>query len=335
MAYYEMSELRYRSLVEQSLTGICIVQDETIRFANDRLAQISGYSIKELTGITTRMSMGELDIDFDIVTGTSIGSFVGAVNAGGGLDKLEEITSNINIGDLSQIFVPAFSKTGLLSGNYINRLLKRVIKQEKIEQLPKLFAAIAVDLNKGEIIEIKKGKLDRAIRASIAVPGLFTPVIEKNRFLVDGGVMEPVPVRTARELGADFVIAVDLISKNVDFSKEQGIQGILEEMPLKSGIENFSDYIKSIGESFYLFERNRGEFKNKTVIDIFQRITIVTQARLIENEFKVNGADIVITPDVSEIGILEFHKSEEGIKAGYDATKKLFPEIRKALKISK
>ena len=71
------------------------------------------------------------------------------------------------------------------------------------------------------------------------------------------------------------------------------------------------------------------------MVDIFQRITIVTQARLIQNEFKINSPDIVITPDVSKIGILEFHKSKEGIKTGYDATKKLYPEIKKALKIPK
>lgn len=296
---------------------------------------LGGGAAKGYAHLGVLKALRELDIEFDIVTGTSIGSFVGAVYAGGGIDKLEKIAGKIHIGDLSQIFFPAFSKTGLLSGNYINRLLKKVITEEKIEQLPKKFAAIAVDLNKGEIVEIKKGKLDKAIRASIAIPGLFTPVIEKGRFLVDGGVMEPVPVRTARELGADFVIAVDLISKFEDFTKEKGIKGMLEEVPLKSEIENIGDYIKSVGESFYLFERSREELQNKTVLDIFQRISIVTQARLIEIESQVHGADIVITPDVSKIGILEFHKSREGIKAGYDATKKLFPEIKRALKIAK
>ncbi|MGI9535343.1 MAG: patatin-like phospholipase family protein [Thermodesulfobacteriota bacterium] len=292
-----------------------------------------GGGAKGYAHIGVLKALKEIKIEFDIVTGTSIGSFVGAVYAGGGIDKLEKISSKINITDLPKILSPAFSKRGLLSGNYINQLLKKVIKQEKIEQLPKKFAAIAVDINKGDTVEFTKGKLDKAIRASIAIPGLFTPVIDKQKFLVDGGVLEPVPVRTAKKLGADLVIAVDLISKYQEFSKELGTKGILNEMPLKTEFENLGDYIKRVGESFYLFEKNKEAFHDKTVIDIIQRISIITQSRLIQNE--IIGADIVIKPDVSKIGILEFHKSKEGIKAGYDATKKLIPEINKVLKISK
>lgn len=294
---------------------------------------LGGGGAKGYAHLGVLKAFKELGIEFDIVTGTSIGSFVGAVYAGGGIDELERITSKINIGDLPRILSPAFSKRGLLSGNYINQLLKQVIKQEKIEQLPKLFAAVAVDINKGETVEFTKGKLDKAIRASIAIPGLFTPVIDKGKFLVDGGVLEPVPVRTAKKLGADIVIAVDLISIYQDFSKELGTKGILNEMPLKTEFENLGDYIKRVGESFYLFEKSKEAFHDKTVIDIVHRISIITQSRLIENEIKISGAEIVVKPDVSKIGILEFHKSKRGIKAGYDATKKLFPQIKKALKI--
>ena len=120
-----------------------------------------------------------------------------------------------------------------------------------------------------------------------------------------------------------------------DFSKELGSKGILNEMPLKAEFENVGDYIKRIGESFYLFENSKKEdFYDKTVIDIIQRISIITQSRLIENELKISGADIILKPDVSKVGILEFHKSKEGIKAGYDEAKKMFPEIKEALKIS-
>ena len=296
---------------------------------------LGGGGAKGYAHLGVLKALRELNIEFDIVTGTSIGSLVGAVYAGGGIDELERISRKINIGDLPRILAPAFSKRGLLSGNYINKLLKKVISQEKIEQLPKLFAAIAVDINKGETVEFTKGKLDKAIRASIAIPGLFTPVIDKGKFLVDGGVLEPVPVRTAKKLGAEIVIAVDLISIYKDFSKELGTKGILNEIPLKTEFENIGDYIKRIGESFYLFEKNKEAYHEKTVIDIIQRISIITQSRLIENEIKIVGADIVVRPDVSDIGILEFHKSSEGIEAGYKATKKMFPEIKKALKIPK
>lgn len=294
---------------------------------------LGGGGAKGYAHLGVLKALKELDIHFDIVTGTSIGSFVGAVYAGGGIEKLEEISLKINITDLPRILTPAFSKHGLLSGNYINQLLQKVITQEKIEELPIKYAAVSVDINKGETVSFTKGNLGMAIRSSIAVPGLFTPVIDGDRFLVDGGVMEPVPVNSARKLGADFVVAVDLISKFKTFSEEAGTKGILDDLPFKTEIDHLSDYIKKLGETLYLFEKDKKLFYDKTVVDIVQRISVISQSRMIENQIQLGNPEIVITPDVTEIGVLDFHKSKEGIEAGYKATKEKLPEIKKLLKI--
>ncbi len=294
---------------------------------------LGGGGAKGYAHLGVLKALKELDIHFDIVTGTSIGSFVGAVYAGGGIEKLEEISLKINIADLPRILTPAFSKHGLLSGNYINQLLQKVITQEKIEELPIKYAAVSVDINKGETVSFTKGNLGMAIRSSIAVPGLFTPVIDGDRFLVDGGVMEPVPVNSARKLGADFVVAVDLISKFKTFSEEAGTKGILDDLPFKTEIDHLSDYIKKLGETLYLFEKDKKLFNDKTVVDIVQRISVISQSRMIENQVQLGNPEIVITPDVTEIGVLDFHKSKEGIEAGYKATKEKLPEIKKLLKI--
>ncbi len=294
---------------------------------------LGGGGAKGYAHLGVLKALKELDIHFDIVTGTSIGSFVGAVYAGGGIEKLEEISLKINITDLPRILTPAFSKHGLLSGNYINQLLQKVITQEKIEELPIKYAAVSVDINKGETVSFTKGNLGMAIRSSIAIPGLFTPVIDGDRFLVDGGVMEPVPVNSARKLGADFVVAVDLISKFKTFSEEAGTKGILDDLPFKTEIDHLSDYIKKLGETLYLFEKDKKLFYDKTVVDIVQRISVISQSRMIENQIQLGNPDIVITPDVTEIGVLDFHKSKEGIEAGYKATKEKLPEIKKLLKI--
>jgi len=294
---------------------------------------LGGGGAKGYAHLGVLKALKELDIHFDIVTGTSIGSFVGAVYAGGGIEKLEEISLKINIADLPRILAPAFSKHGLLSGNYINQLLKKVITQEKIEELPIKYAAVCVDINKGETVRFTEGNLGMAIRSSIAIPGLFTPVIDGDRFLVDGGVMEPVPVNSARKLGADFVIAVDLISKFKTFSEEAGTKGILDDLPFKTEIDHLGNYIKKLGETLYLFEKDKKLFNDKTVVDIVQRISVISQSRMIENQVQLGNPEIVITPDVTEIGVLDFHKSKEGIEAGYKATKEKLPEIKKLLKI--
>ncbi|MEE9193505.1 MAG: patatin-like phospholipase family protein [Thermodesulfobacteriota bacterium] len=294
---------------------------------------LGGGGAKGYAHLGVLKALKELDIHFDIVTGTSIGSFVGAVYAGGGIEKLEEISLKINIADLPRILTPAFSKHGLLSGNYINQLLQKVITQEKIEELPIKYAAVSVDINKGETVSFTKGNLGMAIRSSIAVPGLFTPVIDGDRFLVDGGVMEPVPVNSARKLGADFVVAVDLISKFKTFSEEAGTKGILDDLPFKTEIDHLGNYIKKLGETLYLFEKDKKLFNDKTVVDIVQRISVISQSRMIENQIQLGNPEIVITPDVTEIGVLDFHKSKEGIEAGYKATKEKLPEIKELLKI--
>ncbi len=145
--------------------------------------------------------------------------------------------------------------------------------------------------------------------------------------------MEPVPVNSARKLGADFVVAVDLISKFKTFSEEAGTKGIFDDMPFKTEIDHLGNYIKKLGETLYLFEKDKKLFNDKTVVDIVQRISVISQSRMIENQIQLGNPEIVITPDVTEIGVLDFHKSKEGIEAGYKATKEKLPEIKKLLKI--
>ncbi|NIT13671.1 MAG: hypothetical protein GTN99_05355, partial [Candidatus Dadabacteria bacterium] len=96
-------------------------------------------------------------------------------------------------------------------------LLSELIPESNIEELPKPFSAVCVDLNKPEIVTLDKGNLIKAVRASISIPAIFTPIKSGNRLLVDGGVLEPVPVEAARKMGADVVIAVDLLSKSRHF----------------------------------------------------------------------------------------------------------------------
>lgn len=295
---------------------------------------LGGGGAKGYAHLGVIKALKELDINFDIVTGTSIGSFVGAVYAGGGIEKLEKIASKINIAELPKILTPAFSKHGLLSGSYINQLLAKVITQKKIEDLPLKYAAVSVDINRGEIVKFTSGDLGKSIRSSIAIPGLFTPVIDGEMFLVDGGVMEPVPIKTARSLGADFVVAVDLLSNFKMFSEEPGTKNILDDIPFRNEIDHLGGYIKKLGETFYLFEKDKDIFNDKTVVDIVQRISVITQSKLIKNQVEIDKTELIITPDVSDIGILDFHKSNEGIEAGYAAAIDKKDEIKELLKIS-
>ncbi|HVY54642.1 MAG TPA: patatin-like phospholipase family protein, partial [Thermodesulfobacteriota bacterium] len=173
---------------------------------------LGGGGAKGFAHIGVLDALGGSGIEFDIVAGTSIGALVGAVYASGNLRELERVSRRYGVKDLPFLLGPAWPRKGLFSGNYIERLLDEIVGVKNIEDLGKPFAAIAVDLNKAEVVTFTTGSLHKAVHASMSIPGLFKPVIDGERILVDGGVLEPVPVSILRRLGADVVVAVDLLS---------------------------------------------------------------------------------------------------------------------------
>lgn len=291
---------------------------------------LGGGGAKGYAHIGIIKSLRDSGINIDVVTGTSIGAFIGAIHAGNQIDKLEDYVKKITFGKLPKILSPAFSRLGLLSGDYAKKLLDEFLDVQNIEELSIPLGVIATDINNGETVTFTSGSIKDAIRASIAIPGLITPVLLGERFLVDGGATEPVPVEAARNLGADVVIAVDLISNFQPFTEDIGTRRIFRDLPFKSGIDNITDYIKSVGESFYIYENKKGSpFSNKTVFDIIQRISVVTQAKLIDTSFRINPPDIIIRPEVTDIGILEFHKAKQGIEAGNESIMHMLDDVKK------
>jgi len=232
----------------------------------------------------------EAGIDFDVVAGTSIGALIGAVYVSNNLDKLEEFATNISISDIPFLLGPTWPKGGLFSGNYVEKLVDQFIQYENIEDLKKPFAAVCVDLNKAEIVTFTKGNLKRSIRASTSIPGLFKPVIYQDKLLVDGGVLESVPDQAVRDLGADFIVAVDLLRDLSDFNSFK-----------KGG--------------------------NPSIVEVVQRSSIVAQRKITEYKFKEAPPDIVISPPLSHIKVMDFYNGKSIIEIGREAAKKVLPEL--------
>jgi len=153
-------------------------------------------------------------IDVEIVTGTSAGSLVGALYAAGNNGfALQKIALNMDEATISDWKVPLFaSSTGVLKGEGLQNFVNREVHQLPIEKLKKTFGAVATDLNTGLPILFRRGNTGAAVRASSAVPGVFQPVRIGDKLYVDGGLVSPVPVSFSREMGADFVIAVNISS---------------------------------------------------------------------------------------------------------------------------
>jgi len=151
----------------------------------------------------------EADVAIDIVCGSSIGALVGGAYAAGKLDDAEKLIRGLAWSDVLGFMEVPVPRSGLINSDKVADYLRERLGDPNIEDLPKPFAAVATDLTTGQEVWIRKGSLIEAIRASISMPGMFTPCFREGRLLVDGGLINPVPVSLCRSLGANTVIAVN------------------------------------------------------------------------------------------------------------------------------
>lgn len=150
----------------------------------------------------------------DVIVGTSAGSVVGSLYASGiNAYTLQQIAQNIDESDFADWTLPLpGGKSGVLKGEALQNYMNKLLSNRSIEQMPRKLGIVATDLQSGEPILFERGNIGMAVRASASVPGVFQPVSINGRQYVDGGLVAPVPVHYARQLGADFVIAVNITS---------------------------------------------------------------------------------------------------------------------------
>lgn len=152
-------------------------------------------------------------IPIDCIAGTSIGAIVGAIYAAGVLKDIEEFLEKLDWKKLTLLMDPVLPLSGLLGGKRIENVFQSLLKDRKIEDFAIPFAAVAADVATGQEVILTTGNAVKAIRASMSLPGIFAPVFHENRFLVDGGIVNPVPVTIMKSLGADVIIAVNLAAE--------------------------------------------------------------------------------------------------------------------------
>lgn len=286
---------------------------------------LGGGGAKGFAHIGVLRALSGAGIDFDMVSGTSIGALIGAVYASGKLSLLEEMSVRYGMRHIPFLLGPTWPARGLFSGNYIERLLREIVETENIEDLKKPFAAVAVDLNKAEVVTFTEGNLCMAVHASMSIPGLFKPIACGDKLLVDGGVLEPVPVRALRGLGAEVVVAVDLLTNLSVYSPE----------PLSTGGHSFVDFLRYVAERFYMEDlldprMNEREYR-LSLVDIVQRSSIAAQRRLTEYSFRDYTPDLIIAPPLSGVKVLDFHRGRSIMEIGRETGESMVPELMKLL----
>jgi len=261
-------------------------------------------------------------IPIDIITGTSIGSVVGSLYAtGASIDQLEEAALSMKKSTTLSLLDPALPHSGLISGKKIEEMLNDLaLKDKTFDDLKIPFAAVATDVESGAEVILTQGKVMDAVRASISIPGIFTPVKYQDYYLVDGGVVDPVPVDVAEKMGADIIIAVSLakISPYTTVLTINKDTGGLEEVEKSSILQQKIEEVKSTFEGPNIFEV------------IVQSIDIM-EAKITDQSLE--GADVVIVPfGIKDINLFDFDKAKSVIKGGIMATLINIPEIKEAIK---
>ena len=169
---------------------------------------LSGGAVLGIAHLGAIKVLEENEIEFDIIAGTSAGSLVGAFLAAGySSDQLYDMAKSISWENIGKITIP---KMGLLNSKALENFLIQELGNIDINDLPKTYAAVAVDLTHGKEVVFTKGPVAQAVRASCAIPGIFTPVIKGDQVIVDGGVLNVLPTDVVKDLGADYIISVKL-----------------------------------------------------------------------------------------------------------------------------
>ena len=254
----------------------------------------------------------------DVIVGSSMGAEVGGTYAAGiPLAELESHWRSASFGRAVRLLFPTIPWSGWSSGRELVRFLRSLLGDRRIEDLPKTFAAVATNLESGTLHSITSGSLVEAIRASLSVPGLFTPVWIDGHLLIDGGVSNPMPVDVARDLGADVVIAVDVL---VDPSEVQisGIPALLSRERNLGLVKTWSAPEPS-GRRFH-----------PSVFSVLFQMSTVFQRRLSDLLLAIHPPDVLVRPDFSADPPCYSHVGG-GIEAGEEAARGALPAIRRAL----
>lgn len=289
-------------------------------------------SARGLAHLGVVRAIEDAGIEVDFIAGASMGALIGAIYAAGKLDELEATFLAFDWKKTVSFLDVILPKSGLLDGAKVSELVRAHIHADTIETLPRSFAAVTTDIISGEEVVIQSGDVIEAVRASISVPGIFTPVRNNGRILVDGGLTNPVPVSVARAMGADFVIAVDL---NHEIIAGKNMKPLLTTGNTTGG--KFSRWVNEYRLSMNeirqkLFAANdpaaaqlRAWISNEPLPNIFEMLLAsinIMENSISKTRMSLDRPDLIIQPPLGNIRFLEFGRAEEIIAIGYEHTKR-------------
>ena len=271
----------------------------------------------------------------NVIVGTSIGAVVGGAHAAGQLDRLEEWARSLQPRNIFGYLDIRLNGSGLIGGAKLAAQLETAIGPTLIEDLPIKFATVATEVRTGHEIWLTHGRMVDAIRASYALPGIFSPVLVGDRWLVDGALVNPVPVSAARALGAEIVIAANLSSDVFTHSTTIYSHGapadapeqVIEPVPPKRGFGKLFSAERTMKREFFGGGGRPGI--SSVMVDAFN----IMQDRITRARLAGDPPDLLITPRVGQIGWFDFHHAGDLISFGARAAERAIESIQEAIQI--
>lgn len=270
-----------------------------------------------------------------VLVGTSIGAVIGGAYATGHLDTLEQWARSLQPRKVLGYLDIRLNGSGLIGGDKLAAELEASIGRTLIEELPLKFATVATEIRTGHETWLTHGRVVEAMRASYALPGIFAPVLVGDRWLVDGTLVNPVPVSAARALGAEIVIAANVSSDVFSHSTtiySHGTPATIPEPVIQNGQEKrgfgrFFSPERTVKREFFGGAGRPGI--SSVMVDAFN----IMQDRITRARLAGDPPDMLITPRVGEIGWFDFHRAADLIEFGSRAAERAIDSIREAIHV--
>ena len=309
---------------------------------------LGGGAARGWAHIGVLKQLEKMGIRPDVIAGCSIGSIVGAACAVDNLDKLEKWALSLGKLEMVRYFELKTSFNGFAHQQKLREFFHEHVcaEQQSITGLKKSFAAVAADLHSGEEIWLREGKVIDAVWASIALPGLFPAVEHEGRWLLDGGLVNPVPVSLCSALGADIVIAVNLNSVAQQRKREAAAETKAEDAPENDAPASKPNTEQQNDDS--LFSHVAGalrEYSNTLfpssdqnappgLMETLAASVNITQNRITRCRLLDDPPDVLLSPRVGDLSLLEFYRAEEAIQEGQNCVLRIQAEIERITRIA-
>jgi NTE family protein len=292
---------------------------------------LGGGSARGWAHIGVIRALADAGIEPDIVCGTSISALVGAAYVGGELDRLEAWVHSLRLQTVVG-FLDFSLNGGLITGEKLISFFRSHFVDRDIRELPRPFGAVATDLQRGREVWLREGRVTDAVRASIALPGLFTPVQLDGSWLVDGGLVNPVPVSLCRAMGADLVIAVDLNTDRLGHHlKPKPVKAPRKHIAAEPDTLADAVMVRIQASMSQLGINHEAGPRVPAMLNVVASSINIMQVRITRSRLAGDPPDVMVSPLLADLGLMEFHRASVAIDAGRRAAEAVMPQLQARL----